>query len=434
MTMRSIAGCLLVLVVLLGACDKPADSRPRDGSAAKSTATAGANPTNFAVQSNPPAGEGPAQADSAAPSTTQPNPNLRRAETLKGAWWELDENSYDFGQAWSGQRKAHTFLLKNNGPEPLEIYEMKPSCYCVTTERLAARVLPNRGTSVRFHVNLANRTGPFLESMTLVTNDPERPFIVMEVRGDVRMPAVQEVIYDSSLPGGGDATTLGPVRGMLGLFGKMKRGDVPLKRILRIRNTSGAPLHLSMLSMHPEKSPFSASLKTTVEGEEYELTIDGRPPFAEGRTEAMISLQTNLRDFERFSIPVSVEVVGRIEVRPNLIVVNPNLASVLERRITIRHDGSQPFEITGLYASEANLDLRMLARDPAKPNEWRAVLRLPGPQWMPPPWGEIIRFETTDAERPVIDVPIIVDRDVPLAPRPDSAPLAWQPGMMPPTP
>jgi len=427
--MHRAAGCLLALIAFFGACDKPADSSSDPGkSAASSPASNSAAPANGVPAGSPAAG------DSKVSPTSQPNPNLRRAETLKGAWWELDENSSDFGLAWSGQRRSHTFLLKNNGPEPLEIYEMKPSCYCVTTERLAARVLPNRGTSVRFHVNLANRTGPFLESMTLVTNDPQQPYIVMEMRGEVRMPAVQEVIYDSSLPGGGDATTLGPVRGMLGLFGKMKRGDVPLKRILRIRNTSGAPLHLTLLPMFPENSRFSASLKSTIEGEEYELTIDGSPPFGEGITEAMISLQTNLQGFERFSIPVSVEVVGRIEVRPNLIVVNPNRASVLERRITIRHDGSRPFEITGLFASGDNFDLRMLPRDPTLPNEWRAILKLPGPQWVPPPWGEIIRFETTDAERPVIDVPIIADREVPLSPRPESAPLAWQPGMMPPTP
>lgn len=433
--MRVSVGCLVVVwISIFGACDKPADSTSGAG---RATPTGSADQPPAAQSPAPSSGapaESPPTGDASRSPTSQPNPNLRRAETLKGAWWELDENTYDFGTAWSGQRRSHTFLLKNNGPEPLEIYEMKPSCFCVTTERLAARVLPNRGTSVRFHVNLANRVGPFLESMTLVTNDPQQPYIVMEMRGDVRMPAVQEVIYDSSLPGGGDATTLGPVRGMLGTFGKLKRGDVPLKRILRIRNTSGQPLHLSMLPIFPEKSQFSASLKATIEGEEYELTIDGQPPFDEGRTEALISLQTNLRDFERFSIPVSVEVVGRIEVRPNLIVVNPNRASVLERRITIRHDGSQPFVITGLFASDANFDLRLLPQDPTKPNEWRALLKLPGPQWVPPPWGEIIRFETTDAQRPTIDIPVVVDRDIALSPRPDSAPLAWQPGMMPPAP
>lgn len=432
--MRYAVGCLFVSFCTLGACDKPADSASGAGRAAPSgpavqtPATPSPGPSSGAPAVSPPVG------DTAMSPASQPNPNLRRAETLKGAWWELDENTYDFGTAWSGQRRSHTFLLKNNGPEPLEIYEMKPSCFCVTTERLAARVLPNRGTSVRFHVNLANRVGPFLESMTLVTNDPQQPYIVMEMRGNVQMPAVQEVIYDSSLPGGGDATTLGPVRGMLGMFGRLKRGDVPLKRILRIRNTSGQPLHLSLLPMFPEKTRFSASLKTTIEGEEYELTIEGQPPFAEGRTEALISLQTNLRDFEQFSIPVSVEVVGRIEVRPPLIVVNPNMASVLERRIVIRHDGTKPFVITGLFASEASFDLRMLPQDPTKPNEWRALLKLPGPQWIPPPWGEIIRFETTDAERPTIDIPIVVDRDIAPSPRPDSAPLAWQPGMMPPAP
>lgn len=433
--MRAAISCLVVLgMSFLGACDKPADSTSGAGSATPAVTGIKAPATQSSVPLNGAPAGSPSADNAMRSSTTQPNPNLRRAETLKGAWWELDENSYDFGTAWSGQLQSHTFLLKNNGPEPLEIYEMKPSCFCVTTERLAARVLPNRGTSVRFHVNLANRVGPFLESMTLVTNDPQQPYIVMEMRGDVRMPAVQEVIYDSSLPGGGDATTLGPVRGMLGTFGKLKRGDVPLKRILRIRNTSGQPLHLSLLPMFPEKSRFSAALKATIEGEEYELTIDGHPPFDEGRTEAMISLQTNLRDLERFSIPVSVEVVGRIEVRPNLIVVNPNRAAVLERRITIRHDGSQPFVITGLFASDASFDLRLLPQDPAKPNEWRALLKLPGPQWVPPPWGEIIRFETTDAQRPTIDIPVVVDRDIPLSPRPDSVPLAWQPGMMPPAP
>jgi hypothetical protein len=397
----------------------------------KQTSSKAPSPPPAAPSALPPS---PTKAPDAPPATdataADGQPMAPRAEALKGAWWELVEGSHDFGSAWAGQFKSHVFVLKNTGPETLEIYEMKPSCGCVSTERLPRRIAPGKAANIPFHADLSGRLGPFLESITLITNDAQRTHVVMEMTGQVRMPATQEVIYDSSLPGGGDAASLAPIRKMLASFGQVKP-DRPLKRIVRIQNTSGQPLQLEVMSVHPEGSPFSATLRETQPGETFELTVEGKPPFKEGLTKATIAVRTNIPDYDRFTITASAEVIGRIQVTPRKIVVNPDRRVVLERRITIRHDGTQPFEITGLFSSDASFDLRLLPADSTQPNECRAVLVLPGPDYRPPMWGEIIRFETTDAQRPTIDIPVVPDQDLEPAPRPENVPLVFQPGVMP---
>src|SRR4030095_13120142 len=115
--------------------------------------------------------------------------------------------------------------------------------------------------------------------------------------------------------------SLAAFRKRLGTWDKIKPDD-HLKRVLRLRNTSGQPLDIELLPMFPETSNFKAELKTTKPHEEYELTITGEPPFKGGLNKAVISCKTNLKEMKTFIIPIFATVPQRIEVIPTKVVVD----------------------------------------------------------------------------------------------------------------
>lgn len=401
----AISTCALAFIVL--ACDKKS---PASASPESNTNAAQAAPT-------PP----PASSDPNAPLPTTPP---------KGARWTSQETTFNCGVMWAGNIKEHRFEYVNKGTDTLEIYEIKPGCFCSKAENTTMKVPPAKMGRMTYRLDTSGKYGPLDETITLITNDPDRPKMIFRMIGEVKLFAEQEVIFDNSLPNGGDEKSLAALRKKLGTWDKIKPDD-HLKRVLRIRNTSGQPLDIELLPMFPEKTNFKAELKTTKPHEEYELTIIGEPPFQGGLNKAVISCKTNVKEMKAFTIPLYATVPQRIEVLPTKIVVDPGMPVVLERRIAITHDGSRPFKITGLESTEQSFDLRLLPQNPAKPNQWIATLRLPDANYRPPPFGEVVRFHTTDDERPIIDVYVMPSLYMEPGERPKNFPMVFQPGIMP---
>jgi hypothetical protein len=55
---------------------------------------------------------------------------------------------------------------------------------------------------------------------------------------------------------------------------------------------------------------------------------------------------------------------------------------------------------------------------------------LPAGEYFPPPYGEVIRIETTDAEKPLIEIMVLPDLQPSGAPRPADKPLEFYPGKL----
>jgi hypothetical protein len=402
-----VAPALLGIVIILAAgCDKKSASPDAPNESGGNLAQVGLTP----------------QKSLPASPTSQP--------TASGARWSSKEMSYNCGDMWAGNIRQHKFEYLNTGTDTLEILEAKPGCYCSTATNMVSKVPPARSGRFTYRLDTSGKLGHIDETITLVTNDSANPYMVFHMTGEVKLFAEQEVIYDSSLPGGGDAKTLEPLRKKLATFDAIKP-DSHLKRILRIRNTSGQSLALSLLPMFPAKTPFKVELKETKAGEEYELTVLGEPPYQGGVNKAVASFKTNIKGMPTFVIPIYATIPQRVEVVPTKIVVDPGLPVVLDRYITITHDGSRPFKIMSLETTEQSFDLRLLPQNPTKPNQWVATLRLPDSKYRPPPYGEVVRFYTTDDEQAVIDIYVLPTMGLEAAERPPSKPMVFQPGIMP---
>ncbi len=345
-----------------------------------------------------------------------------------GPRWVCAEPVLDFGQVWEGATVQRDFIFENTGTEVLKIGKPKAHCSCSTTPNYTKEVPPGGSGVIPFVLKTANKPyGPLTEYLTVETNDPESRSVKIYLKGFIRNVVEPEVVYDALYEREKSAgKSPSPVAQMKAAFGRIGAKD-RLHRVIKLRNTSGEPLTLTMTPPKPPP-PFEVEMAETISGQEYELTIRAEPPIPVGHTSAQIVLQTNVAERPTYAMWINTYVPPRIEVSPpEKMLIDPVNYPQKERQIRIVNNGASPVDVVGISTSDPQYGITLKARDPGKPNEQVIHIELPGgDKYRPPTYGEIIEIRTTDAEVPIIKITIVPSLD-PLAPRPPGKSLTMHP-------
>lgn len=433
-----------VLVVLIAgcfaatACDSKSSDKPTTKSDTKPNSnTQPAQPANTATPAQPANTATPAQpANTATPAsaTTPPAQGGPRAST--------PESLYDFGIVWTGRTIIHPFNIRNDGDQPLRLTKPRAYCSCSTADAYSEVINPGEVGQVQYRLNLLNKSGPVNEWLETQTNDPARPVIRFEMTGFARVICELKVTEDIRLLDGSiPVEKASEVENSRGDFGRVTSNQ-NLRRIIRMTNASGVPLQLELqpiraasvsgdgataMSVQPM---FDAVLNPVEEGEIYDLTVVGKPPFHFGYNTTSLQFKTGIADYPVYTVNVYAFCPPRLEITPTKIVFNQQ-ASNRQRKITIRNNGGTPLKITSVATTDPRILVSLLPTDPTKPNEHEVEVLIPNdPSYLPPSYGEIIRIETTDEERPVIDTYVLPDLRAPATDRPADKPLQFTPGTL----
>ena len=113
--------------------------------------------------------------DQAAKVETKVNPN--------GPVAKFDKTVHEFADLTQGNPGTATFTLTNDGKEPLIISSAKASCGCTNLTYGKDPILPGKSTSISATYNAA-AAGPFVKTITVVTNASEQP-VILQIKGKV---------------------------------------------------------------------------------------------------------------------------------------------------------------------------------------------------------------------------------------------------------
>ncbi len=96
--------------------------------------------------------------------------------------------SHGFGRLIQGVTVSHTFQIENRGARTLHIQDVKVSCACTTAPLTAHEIAP--GASLLLPVTFDTRTfeGPVEKSIAVLTDDPVRPVLLLELRAHIVRP------------------------------------------------------------------------------------------------------------------------------------------------------------------------------------------------------------------------------------------------------
>lgn len=158
---------------------------------------------------------------------------------------QFDSKLHDFGDIKEDDKEATcVFTFKNVGDGPLIIHRAIASCGCTTPEFTKEPIVPGSTGTVKVTYNTVGRPDAFHKTITLYTNDPKTPNIILSIKGNVIS--------------GQENTELSYPRNMGGL--RLDKTQVSIldarigsikTEVIRILNTTARPMRLTFKNVPP---------------------------------------------------------------------------------------------------------------------------------------------------------------------------------------
>ena len=107
------------------------------------------------------------------------------ADGAAGARLAVDPLNFDFGKVRAGRLLQKDIALRNFGDAELVIAKVSTSCGCTVAGGYRKRVAPGRSTTLRISFTTPAVAGPTAQTVTIETNDRERPKLDLRVTATV---------------------------------------------------------------------------------------------------------------------------------------------------------------------------------------------------------------------------------------------------------
>jgi len=111
--------------------------------------------------------------------------NMTEKQKARAPKIEFDAEAYNYGQVQSGTVVEHSFVFMNNGKDPLKILKTKPSCGCTASELELTELKRGKSSKINVKFHTQGRNGQQHHNITIHTNDPEKPVVVLYLQGEV---------------------------------------------------------------------------------------------------------------------------------------------------------------------------------------------------------------------------------------------------------
>jgi hypothetical protein len=113
---------------------------------------------------------------------------LTPEQKANGPRMVLAEETHNFGTIKQGAVIEHDFSFKNEGKETLKIRKIRTTCGCTASSPSSMEIAP--GGEEKFHVTFNSRAkkGKQLQTITVITNDPNKPTHYLRMAGTVEVP------------------------------------------------------------------------------------------------------------------------------------------------------------------------------------------------------------------------------------------------------
>jgi hypothetical protein len=340
------------------------------------------------AQTEPPAA--PATAPGAAAASAQTGaPATPPSEPVKTPQLAVDKAVIDAGRVSRGERIRVEFVLENRGEGALEIRAVQPACGC-TVASFDRTVAPGARGKVEAVVDTTAFSGPISKSLTVVSNDPDHPRLLLTVQAEVQAhllssPSTVRFVHTRTLP----AETVGVT-----VFSPDEAG-------LAVTAVESLLPHVTASAREATESERVAA--GTGRQWRIEATLDAEAPI--GPLRDFLIVRTNHPQQSELQIPLSGVVRPVLHLTPKAAEFGElSLAGQARRMVlTLINFGAEPIEIRSVATNVEGVAARAEVVEAGK--RWRVVVEL-APTL---PKGHVegeLRIETTSAAMPELVAPL----------------------------
>ncbi len=104
----------------------------------------------------------------------------------------FDKVTHDFGNIKAGKKVDTEYVFKNTGKSELIIRKTKASCGCTATQPEKSKLKPGESSKIKVTYDSTGKKGNENKTITVVSNDPTNPSIVLTIKGIVEEEGQQQ--------------------------------------------------------------------------------------------------------------------------------------------------------------------------------------------------------------------------------------------------
>ncbi|MEN6450290.1 MAG: DUF1573 domain-containing protein, partial [Thermoguttaceae bacterium] len=116
----------------------------------------------------------------------------------------VKEKEYHFGTLDIAAKGSHDFVFRNAGDAPLKLASAGTSCRCTVSELSSHPIPPGESGKVTVSWKPIDNVGPYEQTATILTNDPEQPRIELTITG--RVTAALQLLPSELVLNGADSS------------------------------------------------------------------------------------------------------------------------------------------------------------------------------------------------------------------------------------
>jgi hypothetical protein len=293
---------------------------------------------------------------------------------------EISSTLLDFGEVWQGEPVAGEFTVRNVGTAPLTL-SIKSSCGCAAATVPKSELAPGEQDSFRITYDTLRRRGKASQQVTLLTNDPDQPTVVIHVRGNVKPLYVTDP----------------PEEGLV--FHGLTTDQVATRK-LRFESRYDGPLYLK-LKEGQDLGPFEVDFQAIEPGRVYELTATTRPPLKEDVTRIELILETGLEKSPQLKIPLHMQVRPDVSCRPKVLRATRRSIAPIEQAVALVCRADRPIRVKAVRPTLSAITWQIQEPRPERAaSGWmEQIVRVKLPPGSQFPEGEVaIEIETDSAD------------------------------------
>jgi hypothetical protein len=295
----------------------------------------------------------------------------------------IDFAEHDAGRVFKGELARYEFTITNQGSAPLEIIRVRPGCGC-TLATYDERIAPGATGRISAELRTQSLSGNVQKTITVTTNDPERPTLQLSL-----LATVVDVIRVEPIPG----HTVYPSPGL------------PLSRSFLVHVEPADSLQITSVSC---SVPFvraqlqrSEAANDRIQTYEVQLEVARDAPF--GRTEFAVVLGTDLPSNPSRIVDLACEkgivASAQVSFAPAGAAANGPLTQTLLLKSRDVKVNILAVESPGPYLTTTFMPLNEGAMQLVRVTWDASVEPAPGPQ--------SLRIKTDSPDQPLIQIPVV---------------------------
>lgn len=295
----------------------------------------------------------------------------------------------DAGVVARGDKVTAEFFVENRGDAPLEIKRVEAACGC-TVASFDRTIEPGATGKVRAVVDTSDFAGPIAKSVTVLSNDPSTPRLVLSVKVDVRAHVVAQPSYARLI----HTRTLAPPSTAF----TVASGDKEDFAVTRVDSPHEWVTATVREATAEERLP-------DVKGQQWRIEVALAADSPVGPLRDFLKVRTNHPGQPELAVPLSGVVRPVLHLTPSAAAFGELVLAGQAREVglTLINFGTEPVEVRAASTDIAGAETTI--QEVEKGKRWRIVVRLTTEVAKGKVDGELV-IETTSSELPRLEVPV----------------------------